>query len=249
MLQIRVFFINFIDRYLERIQPEALARSRQALQSSLNTKVEEKRVLDTIRLNALASLTECQRLVEDLEERETLEHYAKSNGLTLELGTTDELIQICRTHQEKIALKNAQADEVCGNNTTISKTTDAPVFKAPSRFSSRSTSSSFTKPRRVRKNRKARSSYSSSKDSRSSKDYTRRGNNSKGKINNEETNLSCDCSECRRNVKNGSVSCSTCRNRTNDNYTQDNSSMYFQKHSEAQRKQDGLTVAGAINQR
>lgn len=49
-------------------------------------------------------------MIEDLEERKTLEQYAKNNGLALINNTTDELIKVCRTHQEQISLKNASVD-------------------------------------------------------------------------------------------------------------------------------------------
>jgi len=89
---------------------ETMTKTREALQTELNAKIEEQKVLNTLRKQALETLTECQRLVEDLEERVTLQKYAENNGLALETDTTDELIRVCRTHQEKIAKKNAAVD-------------------------------------------------------------------------------------------------------------------------------------------
>lgn len=59
---------------------------------------------------ALQKLRECQRLISDLNERNLLIEYAKKNGLELKTGTTDELVFVCRTHQQKILEKNRAVD-------------------------------------------------------------------------------------------------------------------------------------------
>lgn len=97
----------------DQMTDQALMDEMAKLKETLREKVAQQQALNTLRKNALDALTECQRLIDDLAERETLLRYAKENGLVLKGDTTDELILVCRTHQEKIAKKNAEADENC----------------------------------------------------------------------------------------------------------------------------------------
>jgi len=185
------------EEVIQLMSDETLNKTRETLQANLKEKVEEQKVLNILRKQALETLTECQRLVEDLEERETLQKYAKNNGLLLETDTTDELIRVCRTHQEKIAAKNAAVD-------------------ASNRSFTTSRSKKSSRARRRQPSRK--SSYQSSRSSRS------RSSSSTGSysITRSET---CDCSECRRNYRN------------------------YDRIQEFNRRQEGLTIAGARNSR
>jgi hypothetical protein len=111
--------------------PEKIAEARHELQRNLSSLLEEQKALETLRRAALDQLTECQRMVEDMEERQLLIEYAQKVGLVLTSNSTDELIRVCRTHQEKIAAKNAAVD---GDN--------PPSKRSRRRRTSRSTSSS-----------------------------------------------------------------------------------------------------------
>lgn len=163
-----------IEELREMSTVERIAASRDQLQADLDLQLEEQKQVTQRRNVARVTLEECQRILEDLEERYTLEMYAKKNGLVLEGNSTDELIRVCRTHQEKIAAKNAAVDNV----------RPTPLHHDES---------------------------SSDDDDHFS-----------------TTSGDCSCSECVRSVS--SV----------------DSVRYF-RVQEALRRQDGLTVAGAIN--
>jgi len=92
------------------LAPETLAKDRERLQAQLDEKLQLQKTLAENRDASRLTMHECQRLLDDLEERQTLETYAKNNGLVLDNNSTDELIRVCRTHQEKIAAKNAAVD-------------------------------------------------------------------------------------------------------------------------------------------
>jgi hypothetical protein len=89
---------------------ETVNSVRNKLETQLDEKLQLQKSIQKSRTAARLLVEECQRLLEDLEERHVLEAYAKNNGLVLEGNSTDELIRVCRTHQEKIIAKNAAVD-------------------------------------------------------------------------------------------------------------------------------------------
>jgi len=153
----------------ESCTAESIAAEREQLQTALDQELSRQKQIAANRTTARNTMEECQRLLEDLEERQTLLTYAEKNGLTLETKTTDELIRVCRTHQEKIAAKNAAVDARSYESSTSSDESDE-----------------------------------------------------------EESYSTCHCSECQR--QGSSVD-----------------SVHYFRVLEARRRQDGLTVAGALN--
>lgn len=89
---------------------EMIAEEKAKLEALLVEKLAVQKSIESNRNEANERVQECQRLLDDLHERQILEEYAKNNGLVLEGTSTDELIRVCRTHQEKIAAKNAAVD-------------------------------------------------------------------------------------------------------------------------------------------
>jgi chromosome segregation ATPase len=178
------------------ITPEKLLAAKENLQTRLEEKLQEQKKMADARETAGCTLHECQKLLDDLQERQTLETYAKENGLSLkEKTSTTELIQVCRTHQEKIAAKNAAVDS------------DNPLMNRPPN------AHPHTRPPPPLPNHQEISVSDESDNEHHSSLET------------------CDCSHCR------------------EWSTTSMDSVHYFRVQEANRRQDGLTVAGAINTR
>lgn len=232
------------------LKPESLQQATTEINQRVNALEKERYDKNVECKNALCSVRECQRLIEDLEERETLIAYAQKNGLTLLTGTTDELISVCRTHQEKIAEKNRlvdsnHTDEKTERRNSSFKVPPLPHEPAPvhEEFSllkkqnnsnnnyhfsqtdwrSRRNQPSYNSSRKDRRNSSMKGSRNRSSYNHSQESsYGSRSDSRKRYSGYEYDDEHCDCDECRQQQ-----------------------SHYY----EQLRKKDGYTTAGAQSAR
>lgn len=92
-----------IDQVRGELGDEAMEKYKLWLQGSVDELKAEHKTKDILRQDASARLRECQRLLDDVNERRELEKYAKQHNLldTPEAEETGKLVEVCETHRKK----------------------------------------------------------------------------------------------------------------------------------------------------
>jgi hypothetical protein len=238
--------MNKLQEIRSMLKPQALEQASAEIQQRIRQLEQERAQKNQECTKALYNVRECQRLIEDLEERETLLSYAKKNGLTLVTASTDELILVCRNHQEKIAEKNRRVD----TDNAKSEKKRAPSRRTPREpapydeefsmheaksynyqsnapfsfsqvtgvISSKGQKSKQTKPLNKEKGRDSKHSVSSSHSYYSQESRSNQDDYDQY----DDDDIACDCPECRQQQS---------------------------RYHEQLRKNDGYTIAGAQSAR
>ena len=242
------------DRLNNEISNSASVATKARLQNELVNLYADRKVAETLVSETLSMLRECQRILEDYDERENMENYAKENGLVNTSGTTDELIHICRDHQEKIAKKNKEADNNSKNSPSKAHACESPSSTAlsvglnlpmvPALLKAGSTkpqvpSEGLTRPEALVTNQKYSKKPKPKGNYKKQESVSCFSTNSSSSSSEGEDEGDCSCTACRGAIN---VDCSTC----NPSFDRSN---FNQKKNEISRRQNGFTIAGAANAR